>query len=120
MRSATLIANQAHEFIETGELMVAGNPIDLTSERLALWRLVLSKTIPDLSATEITHKSGLESMDQGKLVGRLAELVKTRPELAERLQEAIGGRIIEQVPEAIEVPEYADTLTNEQENTQAL
>lgn len=99
MVSARLISNQLYDYIKDGRLEVAGNEVELTSERLAAWRLVLNKTIPDLSATEITHKSGLESMDQGKLVTRLAELVKTRPELAQRLQDAIGGRVIESIPE---------------------
>lgn len=95
MGSAAMIARQLHEYIDTGELKVAGKLIEIDNTRLAAWRMVLDRTIPTLSATEITHKSGLESMDSGRLVERLALLVKDRPELASKLQEALGGKVIE-------------------------
>ncbi len=100
MRSASQIANQLYEYVTTDKIKVANREIDMTSERLASYRLVLGKTVPDLSATEITHKSGLESMDSAGLISRLTELAKQRPELAAKLQEAIGGKVIEQQAES--------------------
>ena len=98
MKSASLVANQLDEYIRNGRVVIAGNEITIDQPRLAAWRMVLDRTIPTLSSTEITHKSGLEGMDTGKLVSRLAELVRVRPELAERLQEALGHRIINPEP----------------------
>ena len=111
MRSASAIANQMHEYITTGQLVLAGRAVDMSSERIAVWRLALDRTVPSLSATEITHKSGLEAIDSSALVGRLAELVKVRPELAARLHEALGERVIETVA--------ADTVTDHNTNNMA-
>ncbi len=98
MRSASAIASQLQEYIEAGFITVAGKEVTMTTERLQAYRLVLSKTVPDLSSTEITHKSGLEGMDSGQLVTRLAQLAQARPELREKLYEALGGRLIEVGP----------------------
>ncbi len=95
MKTAALIGHQLHKYIDKGELIVAGKPIELNEQRLKAWKLVLDRTIPTLSASEVTHKSGLESMDSGALIGRLVELAKQRPELASRLQEALGGKVID-------------------------
>ena len=95
MRSASQAANQLHEYIRNGTIRVAGNDIVLTPERLAAYRLIFDRTIPSLSATEITHKTGMEDISSGQLTERLAELIKARPELADRLREALGGKVIE-------------------------
>lgn len=97
MNTASKIATQLADYIGKGQIVIAGNVIELTTERLQAWRMVLDRTVPTLSATEITHKSGLESLDSAALIGRLTELAKQRPELAAKLQEAIGGKLIEQV-----------------------
>lgn len=95
MNTASKIATQLGEYVTKGKMVIAGREILLTSERLAAYRLILDRTVPTLSATEVTHKSGIEAMDQGALVARLAELARARPELAAKLQEAIGGRVID-------------------------
>lgn len=95
LQTASIIAGQLGRYIEDGKIVIAGRDILLTPERLAAYRLILDRTIPTLSATEVTHKSALEGMDQGALVNRLAELVRLRPELGDRLMEALGGRLIE-------------------------
>lgn len=95
MRSASQVANQLHEYIGKGTIRVAGNDIVLTNERLAAYRVILDRTIPTLSSTEITHKTGLEGMSSDQLTERLAQLIKSKPELGARLQEALGGRLIE-------------------------
>ncbi len=104
LQTASIIAGQLGRYIEDGKIVIAGRDILLTPERLAAYRLILDRTIPTLSATEVTHKSALEGMDQGALVNRLAELVRLRPELGDRLMEALGGRIIECA--AQEVPDH--------------
>ena len=95
MKSAAAIAGQLNEYINDGFITVAGKEITMTTERIQAYRLVLSKTVPDLSATEITHKSGLEAMDTGQLVARLAQLAQARPELRKQLHEVLGGKLIE-------------------------
>lgn len=95
MRSASKISTQIEHYIETGEVKVAGNIIPMTPERLSTYRLVLDRTVPTLSTTEITHKTGLANMDSAQLVSKLADLVKGRPQLRAKLQEALGGRLIE-------------------------
>ena len=102
MKSAASIARQLQEYIEEGFVKVAGKEITMTTERLQAYRLVLSKTVPDLSSTEITHKSGLEAMDSSQRVMRLAQLAQARPELRTKLYEALGGRLIEAEPVEVE------------------
>ncbi len=101
MKTAALIGNQLHRYIEDGKLVIGKNEIEITPSRLAAWKLVLDRTVPTLSASEITHKSGLESMDSGKLIGRLVELTRQRPELATKLQDALGIRVIQGEHETI-------------------
>ena len=95
MRSAGKIASQLHEYIRDGTITVAGRSIVMTPERLSAYRLVLDRTVPSLSATEITHRTGMEGMTTEQLTEKLAALVKARPELGERLHAALGGRLIE-------------------------
>ena len=97
MTTASVIAEQLGRYVKEGQLTIAGREITMSSERLAAWRMVLDRTIPTLSATEVTHRTGIESMGSDQLVARLADLVRTRPELGERLQAALGGRLIEAV-----------------------
>lgn len=103
MNTASSIATQLGDYVTKGQITIAGRVIELTSERLQAWRMVLDRTVPTLSATEITHKSGLESMDSAGLISRLTELARQRPELAAKLQEAIGGKVIEQQAESKEL-----------------
>jgi hypothetical protein len=110
MRSATQIATQLHEYVTTGQLKVADKEIDLSTERLAAWRMVLDRTIPSLSSTEITHKTGVEAIGTDKLVARLADLSKARPELAVQLQEALGIRVLEHNPDTIPEDSSQDAL----------
>ena len=98
MATASRIAAQLHQYAEEGRMVVAGREIPLTSERLAAYRLILERTVPALSATEITHTTAMEQMSSAQLVERLGELVKARPELADRLWSALGGRVINATP----------------------
>lgn len=99
MRSATQIAHQVEHYLEHGTIKVGKGDnekvIPMTNERLSAYRLVLDRTIPTLSSTEITHKSALSNMDSTQLVQRLAEMAKKNPKLKERLLEALGERLIE-------------------------
>ena len=103
MRSATQIANQLHDYIRKGTITINSveggehkrKEIVMTPERLSAYRLVLDRTVPSLSATEITHRTGMEGMTTEQLTEKLAALVKARPELGERLHAALGGRLIE-------------------------
>ena len=103
MRSATQIANQLHDYIRKGTITI--NKVEggkatrcettMTTERLAAYRLVLDRTVPTLSATEITHRTGLEGMTTEQLTEKLAALVKARPELGEKLFAITGGKTLE-------------------------
>lgn len=103
MRTAALIAHQLGQYTEHGTLTVAGREIPLTTERLAAWRMVLERTIPTLSSTEVKHTSALEGMATQQLINRLATLARTRPDLQRRLQEALGGMVIDAAPESAAV-----------------
>ena len=104
MKSAATIASQLDQYIEKGHLHVAGKSVELTSNRLAAWRLILDRTVPTLSNAEITHKREVETLDSNALLDRLTNLAKARPDLAQRLQEAIGGKVIDVEPEPAKEP----------------
>ena len=96
MTTATAIANQLDGYVKTDTIVLnTGKEIKMSPARLQAYRLVLERTIPTLSATEIKHKSSLESLSTDALVVRLASLAKQRPELSAKLLEALGGRVIE-------------------------
>lgn len=95
MKSATTISTQIHQYLTTGVIKIQDKEIGMTSERLATYKLVLDRTIPTLHATEITRTSDLDNMTTDGLVDRLAQLAKARPELLQRLNEVLGGRLIE-------------------------
>ena len=103
MISASKIANQLDEFVDKGQVIGAGNEVKLTTERLAAYKLILERTVPTLSSTEIKRTSVLESLSTEQLVDKLAQLVKARPELAETLTEALGGRVIAGEQTAIDI-----------------
>jgi hypothetical protein len=95
MKSAGKIARQLDDYVEEGKIMVAGREVKLTSERLTAYKMILDRTIPTLSSTEIKRTTALEGMTSAQLVDKLAALVKARPELAEKLMGALGGRLIQ-------------------------
>lgn len=101
MASAAMISEQIREYVETGKIVVAGQEYGMTPERLATYRLVYDRTVPTLSATEITHRSGIETMDTTQIVSRLSQLVKVAPELREQLYEALGASLINAKAELI-------------------
>ena len=96
MLSAAKIASQLDEYVESNKITLNnGNEVKMSPARLQAYRLILERTIPTLSATEIKHKSSLESISTDALVARLASLAKQRPDLSQKLLEALGGRVIE-------------------------
>lgn len=95
MHTASLVCRQIHEVLETGKLVIAEKEIEVDVARLKAWNMVLNKTIPDLRATEITHKTSLGDTSTDQLLERLVELAKERPELQKRLSELMGVRVIE-------------------------
>lgn len=104
-KTAAAIASQIHEYVTEGEVKVCGKSVGMTPERLASYRIILERTVPTLSSTEVTHRSGLADVGTDQLVNRLVELAKARPELASRLSEAFGGRLINnEVQATLEAP----------------
>lgn len=103
MLIAGKIAAQLDHFIDTDKVkLLNGELVALSPARLQAMRLILERTIPTLSATEVRHKSALESMGTDALVSKLAQLVQQRPELHEKLVEAMGPKVIQATPVEVE------------------
>ena len=94
MNTASAIAHQLHEYITTDRVIVAGREVRMDAARLTAYRTVLERTVPALSTTTVEHRSGLEGMGTEQLIGRLAKLVRSRPELGDRLREVLDGRVV--------------------------
>ena len=102
MTTASVIAEQLGRYVRGEEVGHNGKALRIDSTRLAAYRLVLERTVPALSMSTVEHKSALETLDSAALLNRLAELVKARPELAGRLREALGERVIEAEAQEVE------------------
>ena len=94
MSTASAIAHQLDEYITTGKVIVAGREVRMDAARLAAYKTVLERTVPALSLTAVEHRSPMEGMGKEALVARLGEIVRARPELGERLREALGGCLV--------------------------
>lgn len=96
MHTASKVATQLDGYVENNQVQLqTGELVNMSPARLQAYRLILERTIPTLSATEIRHKSSLESLGTDALVTRLAALVQQRPELQAKLMEALGPKVIE-------------------------
>jgi len=95
MVSAGKIVSQLDQYIKDGFITVAGKEHMIDNTRLAAYRLVLDRTVPTISASEITHRSENETLSTEDILGKLMGIAAKKPELAAKLQEVIGGRIIQ-------------------------
>ena len=121
MKSASTIIGQLDEYLERGVVTVGGRRTVMTSERLTTYRLVLSKTLPDLTAREVTHRNELEALSSEQLMAKLKMMASKSPILAKKLQDAIGGKVIEgevkveKVEEVEEAEKTAEETAEEKE-----
>ena len=95
MISAGKIISQLDEYITKGHITVAGKERKIDSTRLAAYRMVLDRTVPTISAAEITHKSEYEQLSTDDILAQLAKLASKKPELVSKLHDALGGKVID-------------------------
>ena len=95
MNLAAKCQTQIQQYLDDGVINVSGNEYEVTNERINVWKLVFSKSLPDEKDVKMTHTTGLEELSQGELLSKLADMVQQRPDLAKRLNEVVGGKLIE-------------------------
>ena len=95
MQVAALGLGQMKEYMETGEISLAHGKVEMNSDRLKVIQLALAKCLPDMHHTEVQRTSTFESVGTNELLEKLAAMTKERPQLAKRLNEVLGGKLIE-------------------------
>ena len=92
------VANRAiiemEQYLKEGYVWVQGKQTAVTGERINTWKLAFSKTMPDLKASEVIHKTAYQRMSDEEILNRLSEIAARNPGLASKLQAALGGRVI--------------------------
>lgn len=100
MPAAVAAVNQLSQYIIEDRIVIsdgtkAGMEVKMTPQRAQIYRLVMSKILPDLQATTIERKTALQELPTEALIDKIAEMAKGRPELTAKLLEAIGGKVIQ-------------------------
>ncbi len=96
MQIAGIGLAQMREYLETGFISVANNePITMTNERLNTIRTALNKCLPDMHHSEVQKTNKYEGASTEELIASLAKMAQERPQLARRLNDVLGGKVIE-------------------------
>ena len=118
MQIAGIGLAQMKEYLETGFIKVGDNEVTMTNERLNTIKMALGKCVPDMHHTEVEHSKSYESLSTDDLILKLAAMASERPALAARLNEVIGGKLIQ--GQSDRVPDMVEDHTSANETLDAV
>lgn len=118
------IVAQLNEYINFGHITLGRDKdgdlvqVGMTTERLNAMKLCLSKTLPDLHATEITRNNAYSGISDGDLLSKVAKLLEGRPDLTGPLLSKLGHVIdVSAEHQTAEACEPSTTASADEEST---